>query len=240
MSCQPKIRSIDISTFSENQRKAYNIVYNHFKTRNQKPLFLLIKGIAGSGKRYVINALRNLLKMECRVLAYTGKASFNVNGITLHSLFKLPIGSKRQSDLKGIALQQLQANLENVKYLIIDEYSLVGQGLLGWIDSRCRQGTGQTDKPFGGPSVILVGDIAQLPPVGDKPLFHSKPKTDKQIQGLLMYKQFKTVVTLTVNHRVNGDNCKQSNFRDLLIRARDGDSALSDWHTLLSRTPSNV
>ena len=109
MSCQPKIRSIDISTFSENQRKAYNIVYNHFKTRNQKPLFLLIKGIAGSGKRYVINALRNLLKMECRVLAYTGKASFNVNGITLHSLFKLPIGSKRQSDLKGIALQQLQA-----------------------------------------------------------------------------------------------------------------------------------
>lgn len=153
-------------------------MYNHFQNTNPNPLFLLIKGIAGSGKSYVIDALRNLLKTQCRVLAYTGKASFNVNGITFHSLLKLPIGTKRHSDLKGIALEQLQANLENVKYLIIDEYFLVGQSLLGWIDSRCRQATGQTNKPFGGLSVILVGDIAQLPPVGDKPLFHSNPKTD--------------------------------------------------------------
>ena len=69
--------------------------------------------------------------------------------------------------------------------LNIDEYSFVGQSLLGWIDSRCRQDTGRTDMTFGGVSVILVGDIAQLPPVSDKPLFHSLPKTQKQIQGLL-------------------------------------------------------
>ena len=157
-----------------------------------------------------------MLQEKCKVLAYTGKASFNVNGVTLHSLLKLPIGSKRHCDLKGIPLQQLQSNLENVQYLIIDEYSFVGQSLFGWIDSRCRQATERTDMTFGSISVILVGDIAQLPPVGDKPLYHSMPKTEKQIQGFLLYHEFKKVVKLTVNQRVQGNNIEQSNFREML------------------------
>ena len=152
---------IDISSFSENQILAYNIILNHFNSVDENPMHLLIKGIAGSGKSYVIDAIRNLLKEKCQVLAYTGKASYNVNGLTLHSFLKLPIGTKRLFELKGIALQQLQNNLEDVKYIIIDEYSFVGQSLLGWIDCRCRQATGQIDKAFGGLSVILVGDIAQ-------------------------------------------------------------------------------
>ena len=105
------------------------------------------------------------------MLAYTGKASFNVNGVTLHSFLKLPIGSKRLTELRGIALQQLQSNVENVEYLIIDEYSLVGQSLLGWIDSRCRQARGLANHSFGGISVIIVGDIAQLPPRGGMKVF---------------------------------------------------------------------
>ena len=80
-----------------------------------------------------------------------------------------------------------------------------------------------------GISIILVGDTAQLPPVGDKPLFfHSMPKTDKQVQGLLMYHQFKTAVSLTENQRVKGNNAEQTNFRELLTRARNGDSTESD------------
>lgn len=134
------------------------------------------------------------------MLAYSGKAAWNVSGITLHSLLKLPIGTKRINDHKGTALHQLQSNLENVKYLIIDEYSFVGQGLFGWIDSRCRQATGKTNIPlyFGGISVLLFGDIAQLPPLGDKLLYHLKPKTEKQTQGYIMYNQFNKVVNLTV------------------------------------------
>ena len=229
-------RVVDTSTFSEMQQAAYDIVSNHFSYSQKNPLRLLIMGIAGTGKSYLIDSLRNLLQTKCRVLAYTGKACFIVNGVTLHSLLKLPIGSKRLCDLKGIPLQQLQSNLENVEYLIIDEYSFVGQSLLGWIDSRCRQATGRTDMTFGGISVILVGDKAQLPPVGDKPLFHSMSKTEKQIQGLLLYREFKKVVKLTVNQRVQGNNIEQSNFRELLTRARYGESTISDWQSLISRT----
>mgnify|MGYP001793370304 CR=1 FL=1 len=197
---------MDISSFSKTHCLAYNIIFNHFNNGDEKPIHLLIKGIAGSGKSYVIDAIRTLLKEKCWILAYTGKASYNVNGITLHSFLKLPVGTKRLSELKGIALQQLQNNLENVKYIIIDEFSFVGQSLLGWIDCRCRKATGKIDKALGNTSVILVGDIAQLAPVGDKPLFHTMPKTDTQIQGYLMYQEFKQVVTLTVNHRVDGNS----------------------------------
>ena len=52
---------------------------------------------------------------------------------------------------------------------------MLGQTLLGWIDKRCRQATGQQDEVFGNVSIILIGDPAQLPPVADKPLYHSKP-----------------------------------------------------------------
>lgn len=129
-------RVIDLTTLNELQSLAFKMVKDHFTHTNllRKPLLLLVKGIAGSDKSYVIDALRNLLQAKCRVLAYTGKAAYNVNGVTSHSLLKLPIGSKRNQDLKGIALSQLQDNLANVNYLIIDEYSFVGQSLFGWID----------------------------------------------------------------------------------------------------------
>ena len=130
-----------------------------------KTLYYNLLNIAGSGKSYAIEVLRNLSPTNCQVFIYTEKAACNVNGITLHSLLRLPIGTKRLNDLKRTALLQLQSYLENVKYLIIDEYSFVGQGLFGWIDSRCRQATAKTNIPFGDNSVLLFGDIAQLPPV---------------------------------------------------------------------------
>ena len=110
--------------------------------------------------------MRNLSPTNCRVFTYTEKAACNVDGITLHSLLRLPIGTKRLNDLKRTALLQLQGNLESVKYLIIDEYSFVGQGLFSWIDSRCKQAISKTNILFGGNSVLLFGDIA----VGDKVL----------------------------------------------------------------------
>ena len=74
------------------QQLAYEIVQDHCSSSHDEPLFLLLKGLVGYGKSYVINALRNLLLNKCRIQAYTGKAACNVNGITLHSLLKLPIG----------------------------------------------------------------------------------------------------------------------------------------------------
>jgi len=78
--------------------------------------------------------------------------------------------------------------------VIIDEYSVIGQRMMGCIDSRCRQATGLLNEPFGRLSLILTGDIAQLPPVSDKVLFYSFPRDDLALQGYIAYMGFDVVV----------------------------------------------
>ena len=79
---------------------------------------------------------------------------------------------------------------------------MLGQTAMGWIDRRFRQATGLKDSLFGGKSIILIGDPAQLPPVADKPLYHEKPSNPIGQQGYLPYKMFDKVVILNVNQRV--------------------------------------
>ena len=97
---------VDINSFSEMQNLAYNIVKNHCHDTScdKEPLCLIIIGVAGTGKSYLINALTNLLGSRCAVTATTGKASYNIKGITIHSLLKLPVGPRGNKDLTGQSL----------------------------------------------------------------------------------------------------------------------------------------
>ncbi len=167
--------NINLGTFSEMQEVAYNIVSSHFydMSSNKQPLALIIIGEAGTGKSYLINAIHSLLGDKCGVTATTGKAAFNINGVTVHSLLKLPVGPRGKSDLTGQNLIRLHESLNNIDYIIIDEYSMLGQTTFGWIDRRLKQSSGLYDKLLGGKCVILCGDPAQLPPVADKPLYHT-------------------------------------------------------------------
>ena len=141
---------------------------------------------------------------------------------------KLPITPQSERDLSGEALIELQHRLSNVDYILIDEYSMLGQKTLGWIDRRCRQSSGVKEHLFGGKSIILIGDPAQLPPVGDKPLYHAKPSNPIAEQGSYTYMMFNNVVTLTVNQRVKGSDPEQIVFRDLLLRLRSGETSEND------------
>ena len=86
----------------------------------------------------------------------------------------------------------------------------------------------------------MLGDPAQLPPVGDKPLYHTKPSGSIGEQGHSAFFMFTNVVKLSVNQRVHGTDPEQIQFRDLLSRLRTGDSNEQDWKLLLTRQPSNV
>ena len=46
---------------------------------------------------------------------------------------------------------------------------------------------------------------------------------------------FDKVVKLTVNYRVDGVDPEQTQFRELLLRLRRGETTLDDWKLLLTR-----
>ena len=52
---------------------------------------------------------------------------------------------------------------------------MLGQTTFGWIDKRCKQAKATYNIVYGGISMILIGDPGQLPPVADKPLYHTQP-----------------------------------------------------------------
>ena len=76
---------VDINSFSEMQKLAYDIVKSHFDVTSSEgePLCLIINGVAGTGKSYLINAIKNLLQSKCAVTATTGKAAYNIRGVSV-------------------------------------------------------------------------------------------------------------------------------------------------------------
>ena len=86
----------------------------------------------------------------------------------------------------------------------------------------------------------MIGDPGQIPPVGDKPLYHSVPTNDIGEQGRFNYFMFDKVVKLNLNHRASGTGKCQEKFRSVLMRLRTGDSTEEDWKELLTRQPSQI
>ncbi|XP_059067696.1 uncharacterized protein LOC131858467 [Cryptomeria japonica] len=87
---------------------------------------------------------------------------------------------------------------------------------------------------FVGISMILVGDLDQLPPVKDKPTYANNR------QAKILWQDFKTVVTLEKVFRHDGEDIQQKQFRELLTNLRDAHPAINDWKLLMSRTNTNI
>lgn len=113
--------------------------------------------------------------------APTGTGLFNISGITIHSVLSLPAKEKRfQNKTDYIPVgndkkNELRCKLQHLKILIIDEVSMVGSQTLINIHKRLQEIMGEKseDIQFGSISIMTVGDLLQLPPVGDSPVFAS-------------------------------------------------------------------
>ncbi len=232
--------STDPGKLEGKQLQAYTIVRDHMDAESLPPLRMIVSGTAGTGKSYLIHCLRLLLQDCVRVAAPTGVAAFNIEGHTLHALLRLPTKGEYK-DLEGECLHQMQHSLAGMKYLIIDEMSMVGRKIFGQVDKRLRQVfPHQADQLFGGCSCLLFGDFGQLPPVMDLPLYTTVSRSAMSDLGSSAYQLFDRAVVLKQVMRQSGQDQSQVLFRSILRRLRDGQITTDDWQHLMKQTPAMV
>lgn len=122
---------------------------------------LFLTGRAGTGKTTVTRAILRRLGAKAAVLAPTGVAAMNAGGQTLHSFFRLPPRLITPGDIRRLRNARAVRALTT---LVIDEISMVRSDLMQAVDFSLRLNRDSAE-PFGGVRLILVGDLAQLPPI---------------------------------------------------------------------------
>ena len=148
--------------------------FNTYDRRFHDNRLVLLLGLPGTGKSFVIDAISKcvtFLKLgHVLKTAHFGVAAMNISGSTLHKTFKIPFGegtnSKRAMTEQSLIDTRRSMNAENICMVIIDEISNVPPHFLQRIDSRLKQIMNCFTLPFGGISMLLVGDFLQKEPPG--------------------------------------------------------------------------
>ncbi len=168
---------------------------------NSREIFL-VKGYAGTGKTTIVNSLVRTLKesgSRSVLLAPTGRAAKVMYAYTGHPAWTIHKKIYRQkSGSDGLGVFVLDQNMHKNTYFIIDEASMIGHSasdsvfgtgnllsdLIQYIESgsNCR--------------LIMIGDTAQLPPVG----LDISPALDKRVLESFGYAAKEVVLTDIVRH----------------------------------------
>lgn len=194
----------------------------------------VLRGRGGTGKSYVMDYLRqNLGQGEVLATATTGKAAILINGSTVYNRrtgLALPITKGKKlcwKQLNGREKQKLQQTHKNVRILFIDEYTMLQQAYLEIINKRLQEIMGN-NRLFGGIVVVLVGDTAQLPPVGGDPLYGRKRQGCLPSQHLY-FEHFKSVIELTEIRRVDPTDPDSQWFESYLGRLANAEVTHADY-----------
>ena len=181
-------------------------------------LRIILNGKGGAGKSYLIKAIVNVLwrlfktRLAAHVGAPTGTAAHLINGNTLHTMFGLPIRGSVQARTgampQGSKGERLQQYFADSVLLVMDEWSMIGK----WLFGQCSQAAKNLIKrgnfcqcSFGNINVAIIsGDIKQLQPTMDTPLFDPLiAKNQVANNGRLEYVNFTKVFFLDKCVRLN-------------------------------------
>ena len=134
----------------------------------QTNINIFLTGKAGTGKTTFLKSLKDTLFKRYVVLAPTGIAALNCEGVTIHSFFQLdfmpyiPDGVVKRKQIRRSKLNLIRS----LELIVIDEISMVRADVLDQIDVILRKlRISERHKPFGGVQLLMIGDLSQLPPV---------------------------------------------------------------------------
>ncbi|HQX42897.1 MAG TPA: AAA family ATPase, partial [Niabella sp.] len=136
-------------------------------------------GRAGTGKTTFLQNFVKSTNKKFAIVAPTGIAAINAGGVTIHSMFGLPLTTflPTYDQVDGnlsISIPMLMPHfkyrgdklklLRALEILIIDEVSMLRCDVLDMMD-LALQSARRVRKKFGGLQILFIGDLYQLPPV---------------------------------------------------------------------------
>jgi hypothetical protein len=233
-------RIIKETNLNRKQALAFRIIAGTFINRVEKnsnntirtPAFknylrMLMTGAGGTGKTYVIEAVRKVLehygashKIKC--FAPTASAATLVDGSTIHKGFSIKVRKHTKNEhleqdddytvfINVTDRKKMRDELKDVEIVIIDEVSLLGQQLLAEIDHALRYAKNNNEY-FGGVIIIFTGDFFQFPPVYQTPLYTPVNQFDRASDyellhrlGRLAWKSITDVICLDEQQRMKED-----------------------------------
>ena len=151
---------------------------------NQTKKHIFLTGKAGSGKTTLLKEIISTTFKNTVVVAPTGIAAINANGVTIHSQFQIApscfipdnlmaidnsniafenIATIQKNCFNKISSQKLKV-IRNMELLVIDEVSMLRADLLDLLNLKLQL-IRKNSNSFGGVQVLFVGDLFQLPPI---------------------------------------------------------------------------
>ena len=148
----------------------------------------------GTGKSFVADVIHEVIRdlfgnenddsVLVAVLAPTGLAAYNINGMTIHSCFKLPVqhGTEQMYyELHDADIKTMRLVLSKVKliiignfkkiiiwyilvnlFIILDEISMVSSVMLAQIHNRLNEIFPNDKFSFGNQNILVFGDLLQV------------------------------------------------------------------------------
>ena len=236
------------SQLNEGQQHLFNYIMKYSvesrfaeinNTDLPEPFYIFLSDGAGVGKSFLVNVITEYLKRILRypkqtldqpsvvVTASTGKAATGINGITLHSAFNLSI-KKTGKEFQYVKprdeiLHEMKIKYEYLKLVLIDEISMIGNETFEQLNLALQHIKGN-NLPFGGISLLVIGDFLQLPPVKQLGVFmHARKGTYKAFNGSLWQELFKLHELVEIVRQSSDPE-----FAQMLNRIREGEQTNDD------------
>lgn len=192
---------------------------------------VLLHGFGGSGKTVAIRRVYSKLQEECipcSATALTGVAANNITegdeGVpckTFHSWAGCGLADTTPEKMYNRIqmIPHMRKRWNSTQVLIIDEISMMGMEVFEKINKLAIL-MRNCARPFGGLTLLVVGDFLQLPPVKDKWVFKSDAFNEMNWHPV----QFKTPFRYT-----------DATYFEMLSRARVGELTEADHAQLEKR-----
>ena len=181
----------------------------HKAAQGSEQVLCALHGGGGTGKSTVTHAIyQGLYRLlnkhsgddysvsHALLVAPTGRAAYNIHGCTIHHVFMIAANQKLEHRaLSWDYLNTLRNRFHGIKWILLDEFSMVGNTMLKLIHLWLQETKGNK-LPFGGVNIICVGDLYQLQPVMQSYIFMDV-STEYGPLATNLWKEYFTIFELT-------------------------------------------